>query len=753
MASLSYFEDWENDPANPFRSDPVRDDLAAHREAIAKIESGGNYSKIGPTHEKYGRALGKYQVMEANLPEWSQAAVGRVVTPQEFLKSPQIQDAIFNHVFGGYLKAEGPENAASRWFTGRPLAEGAGKVDSLGTSGQSYVNQYLRHLGQGGRPQATPKVDDAQDLLSSEMDEYARKYFPKAFEETPVPVAAPLPAFAATNRPLPQEPEAAAPSWGPVQNILNAATLGHGPELLVGPARLKQMWDAVAAGQKPTLAPRGQVESDLASQRDAWQQANPGMNIATEIAGQVLPIAFGVGAGNALIRAGARALGGVAPKAAPAMANFLMGTGGPAGGGVGGFALRRASDVASGAWQGAMANALTGHDLGEGAAFGAVTGGILGAPLRAITSPQRAQMLPEVAQAARNYGDKLPIGSLISGPTGKTVQALAGIGDREAVEQFNLRMLQHAGADQIAKAAGVRGLTAEVFKDTKKALSEGYNDLAARSSAWFGPDTQIALRDVLRDASHDLGKSRPEAVETLAKMVQRIVRSSRPDPAGGRWFHGNDFLSIVKPDGPLDAIYNADNRLTPYADRIKKALFEAYEKTSPEDFATLKDLDSKWSTLRNLKGMIPQAEHGLMSPPKVANKFKGNVGNVADDAKIGAYLPPVDPAGNVTKKAPGLLDKARAYLGHGPSLVGAAGIGALAGDHFPQLLSQVAAHPTEGAAAIGGLLAATAAKHAYGNYLQTPGYAARVIDNTLNPAATHWLVNPLTIVSPQWSKQ
>ncbi|WP_195707936.1 hypothetical protein [Brucella sp. 10RB9214] len=69
---------------------------AARRDAIASIESrgSGDYAAIGPRHPTMGRALGRYQVMEANIGPWSKAALGREVTVDEFIKNPDIQDAI-----------------------------------------------------------------------------------------------------------------------------------------------------------------------------------------------------------------------------------------------------------------------------------------------------------------------------------------------------------------------------------------------------------------------------------------------------------------------------------------------------------------------------------------------------------------------------------------------------------------------------------------------------------------------------------
>ncbi|OAH17561.1 hypothetical protein AX289_31355 [Methylorubrum populi] len=123
-------------------------DIGRYASAIQSNESGGRYDIVGPTHKKYGRALGAYQVMESNLPSWSKEAIGREVSPDEFLRSPQIQDAIFQTKFGQAVAKYGnPEDAASVWFTGRPLAQGANAKDVLGTTGAEYVRRFNSALG------------------------------------------------------------------------------------------------------------------------------------------------------------------------------------------------------------------------------------------------------------------------------------------------------------------------------------------------------------------------------------------------------------------------------------------------------------------------------------------------------------------------------------------------------------------------------------------------------------------------------
>jgi hypothetical protein len=119
-----------------------------YREAIAGIESSGDYSALGPVTGSGDRAYGKYQVMGANIPEWTQAALGQPMTPEQFVANPQAQDAVFDHRFGGYVNQYGPEGAASMWFSGDPTPDG--DADQLGTSDTDYVAKFMQGMGGGG---------------------------------------------------------------------------------------------------------------------------------------------------------------------------------------------------------------------------------------------------------------------------------------------------------------------------------------------------------------------------------------------------------------------------------------------------------------------------------------------------------------------------------------------------------------------------------------------------------------------------
>ena len=114
-------------------------DIKQAQEAVGTFESGGNYSSVGPA-TGHGQALGKYQVMEENLPEFLTKAGLPSMSTEEFLKNPAAQDQVFAAVFGGYMKQTGSFNeAASMWFSGKPIAQAGGVRDANGTT----VPQYL----------------------------------------------------------------------------------------------------------------------------------------------------------------------------------------------------------------------------------------------------------------------------------------------------------------------------------------------------------------------------------------------------------------------------------------------------------------------------------------------------------------------------------------------------------------------------------------------------------------------------------
>lgn len=117
--------------------------MPAAKAAISNIESGGNYNALGPTTKSGDRAYGKYQVMGENIPSWTKQAIGNAMTPKEFLASPEAQEKVFEDQFArNTAKYGSAQDAASVWFSGKPLAKAGQRADILGTTVPSYVNKF-----------------------------------------------------------------------------------------------------------------------------------------------------------------------------------------------------------------------------------------------------------------------------------------------------------------------------------------------------------------------------------------------------------------------------------------------------------------------------------------------------------------------------------------------------------------------------------------------------------------------------------
>lgn len=125
-------------------------DIGRYLEALAGGESGGAkdpYDVLGP-ETKYGRAIGKYQVLPTNVPSWSEeAGLGRL-TPEQFRGNREAQEAVARHKFGEYLEKTGsPSEAAAMWFAGPGYKKHMAARDTLGTSIPKYQEGFMRRAG------------------------------------------------------------------------------------------------------------------------------------------------------------------------------------------------------------------------------------------------------------------------------------------------------------------------------------------------------------------------------------------------------------------------------------------------------------------------------------------------------------------------------------------------------------------------------------------------------------------------------
>jgi hypothetical protein len=82
---------------------------------IGVQESGNNYSVVNSIG-----AVGKYQVMKANIPSWSREILGYSITWQQFRNSPSLQEKIVQGKLRKYYNKYGAAGAASMWYSGQP---------------------------------------------------------------------------------------------------------------------------------------------------------------------------------------------------------------------------------------------------------------------------------------------------------------------------------------------------------------------------------------------------------------------------------------------------------------------------------------------------------------------------------------------------------------------------------------------------------------------------------------------------------
>lgn len=139
---------------------PSLGDLGGAANAIAGIESGGRYDALGPVTKTGDRAYGKYQVMGSNIPVWTEKYLGRRMTPEEFIASPEAQEAVFKGEFGRLAAKYGPEGAARAWFAGEGGMNDPNRRDILGTSVADYSRKFTTALGgEGGQRAQVAQAD------------------------------------------------------------------------------------------------------------------------------------------------------------------------------------------------------------------------------------------------------------------------------------------------------------------------------------------------------------------------------------------------------------------------------------------------------------------------------------------------------------------------------------------------------------------------------------------------------------------
>lgn len=267
-----------------------------HSRAISSIESGGNYRAVGPATRTGDRALGKYQVMSANVGPWSEEILGRKVSPQEFIASPEIQDKIFQGKFGQYAEKYGPEGAARAWFAGEGGMNDPGRRDVLGTTVAGYAAKFNKAMGQkptdvGARAKTAPDlsfddlIPETEAPAAASPEEAARAKLAEGFR-------AGRNNDAEIYRTAAFRSNQGVPSAGATDAAVSGATLGFSDE---ASAAARALIDMATRGETFDEA----YQHNLAAERDRldqYRKASPVASKAAEIAGGLVIPAGSAGA-------------------------------------------------------------------------------------------------------------------------------------------------------------------------------------------------------------------------------------------------------------------------------------------------------------------------------------------------------------------------------------------------------------------------------------------------------------------------
>lgn len=123
--------------------------LARLMWAIGQHESRGSYTVVNQS----SGALGKWQVLPSNVPGWTKAALGRSLTPAQYLNSRSAQNKTVAYVMGQYLRQYGVEGTIAAWYGGPGVARNQSTWNNPVQDGptiRQYVDAILSAMGQGG---------------------------------------------------------------------------------------------------------------------------------------------------------------------------------------------------------------------------------------------------------------------------------------------------------------------------------------------------------------------------------------------------------------------------------------------------------------------------------------------------------------------------------------------------------------------------------------------------------------------------
>ena len=128
-------------------SEEVSGTVAKIVNAISMAESSGgkntNHPLVKKGMYKGQRAIGEYAIMPGNVSQWTKQALGYEMSVEDFKDNPDAQAYVTEYKINEYYNKYGTvEDAASVWFTGKPVRE-AGNVSDGYTTAPEYLQKFM----------------------------------------------------------------------------------------------------------------------------------------------------------------------------------------------------------------------------------------------------------------------------------------------------------------------------------------------------------------------------------------------------------------------------------------------------------------------------------------------------------------------------------------------------------------------------------------------------------------------------------
>lgn len=205
--------------------------LEQFMQSLGQLESGNNYQAVGPQTASYGRARGRWQVMEKIYPAWAREAG---VDPTDF--SPAAQDRVVRKKMTDYYNRYGSwDLVAVAWFAGPGRADRAKKQgiasvgqikDVLGTSVSKYVQKVMAGMqgGAAGRAPENPRQADLAQGVGSASQRRPSRWAPTDASPDVMAMTAPT---------QPEQEDPFGPEgMGQILDTISEAARGRGGQVL-----------------------------------------------------------------------------------------------------------------------------------------------------------------------------------------------------------------------------------------------------------------------------------------------------------------------------------------------------------------------------------------------------------------------------------------------------------------------------------------------------------------------------------------